>query len=138
MINAPILRTISSVILSFVLVFAVYLLLRGQNSPGGGFIAGVLVAAVVALQCVAFDLNRVRRLFPVDHLKVAGAGLLLAASTGIGATILGQPFLTSTFRFFQVPFLGEVEIASAMFFDFGVFFVVLGAIGCIVSALGEG
>ncbi|MBI4317291.1 MAG: hypothetical protein HY675_02275 [Chloroflexi bacterium] len=136
--TAPILRTISRLILPFGLVFAVYMLLRGHNSPGGGFIAGVMAAAAIALQYVAFNARRVHHLFPIDHVKVVGAGLSLAGLTGVAATVFGQPFLTSTFGFYHVPVLGEVEIASAMFFDIGIFLVVVGAINCMVSALGEG
>ncbi|MCL4464515.1 MAG: hypothetical protein M1389_00520 [Chloroflexi bacterium] len=135
--SSPILRTVSSLLLPFGIVFAVYLLLRGHNSPGGGFIAGVTAAAIIALQYVAFGHNRAGKLFPDDHLKFFGVGLLLAAATGIASMVFGRPFLTSTFEFYHLPFFGEMELASAMLFDFGIFLVVVGAINCVVNALGE-
>jgi multicomponent K+:H+ antiporter subunit A len=64
-----------------------------------------------------------------------GAGLLLAVATGIGAVVVGHPFLTSWFRYADLPIVGHVPLASAMLFDIGVFFLVVGATALILIAI---
>jgi multicomponent K+:H+ antiporter subunit A len=60
-----------------------------------------------------------------------GGGVALAGATGLAALLFDRPFLTSTFGYFHLPLFGEVELASAMGFDVGVFFTVLGT--CLLS-----
>lgn len=133
--SSPILKTIARLILPFVLAFALYLLLRGHISPGGGFIAGVLVCAGLAAQYVAFTDSEVRRLTRLNWIALAGIGLLVAAAGGIGAMVLGLPFLTSGFEHFDLPLLGEIEVSSAFIFDTGVFIVVIGAIMAMITTV---
>ena len=68
---------------------------------------------------------------------VIGLGLLIATATGLGSWWFGYPFLTSTFGHFSLPLLGEIELASAMAFDFGVYLVVVGATLLILVHLGS-
>ncbi|MFC1994584.1 MnhB domain-containing protein [Chloroflexota bacterium] len=131
-----ILTTVAKAVLPLVLMFSVYLLGRGHNSPGGGFIAGVMVGIVIALQYAAFGSRYARGIFRVNPLFVLAVGLLVAAGTGMASIALGLPFLTSTFLIVHLPFLGEIELASAFFFDVGVFLVVAGTVSAIVSTIG--
>ena len=64
-----------------------------------------------------------------------GAGLLTAVTTGIGSWVLGYPFLTSHFRYIEVPLIGKVPAASALLFDLGVFMLVVGSTVLILVAL---
>ena len=131
-----ILTTVARAVLPLVLLFSIYLLARGHNSPGGGFIAGVMAGIVIALQYAAFGSKYVRGMFRFDSLFILATGMLLAAGTGVASIVFGFPFLTSTFWIFHLPFLGEVELASAFFFDLGVFLVVVGGVSTIVATIG--
>jgi multicomponent K+:H+ antiporter subunit A len=132
-----ILTTVTRLVFLVVLLFSIYLLLRGHNSPGGGFIAGVMTALGILLQAIASDLRYLRRVFRVEPRLLASVGLLTSLSTGLVPMLLGYPFLTSTFGHLHVPWLGEVEIASALFFDLGVYGVVVGGTLLMIMTLAE-
>jgi multicomponent K+:H+ antiporter subunit A len=79
----------------------------------------------------------VRRVFRLDPRLLAGIGLATSLTTGLVPMALGYPFLTSTFGHLHAPWLGDVEIASAMFFDVGVYGVVVGATLLMIMTLAE-
>lgn len=135
--SSLILTTVTRLVFFIILLFSIYLLLRGHNSPGGGFIAGVMTALGILLQSIATDLRYVRQIFRVEPRLLVAVGLSTSFTTGLVPLALGYPFLTSTFGHFQVPVLGEVEIATAMFFDFGVYFVVVGGTLLMMMTLAE-
>jgi multicomponent K+:H+ antiporter subunit A len=121
------LQLVSRLALPFAALVSIYLLLRGHNLPGGGFIAGLVLALALMLQYVAHGLDWVdQRSRPAFGAWVA-IGLLLAAGTGLAAFAFGAPFLTSTYDYPWLPGIGGVPLASAAAFDLGVFFVVVGA-----------
>jgi len=134
--NPLMLRAAARVILPFGALVAVYLLLRGHNLPGGGFIAGLVLAIVLILVRVAGS-AALPPAGTLRHAAVIGAGLAVAAGTGLGAIALGYPFLTSTFGHPVLPLVGEVPLASAALFDLGVFITVVGAtlLALVVPAL---
>jgi multisubunit Na+/H+ antiporter MnhB subunit len=134
---SPILQSFARLTLHLMLVFAIYLLLRGHNAPGGGFIAGVLTAAAITFQMMAFNLEAVVDEMPWDPLRMVILGLLLAAFTGLGALAFGHPFLTSAIGHFVLPLLGEVELVTAIGFDIGVYLVVLGTTVGIIRTIAE-
>lgn len=135
--NLLILRTVARIHLFLMTIFAVYLLLRGHNAPGGGFIAGLLTAAAIVLQAVAFDVRYAEKLIPIREANLIGIGLFLAVGTGIIPTIWGGPFLDQVFGYFDLPFFGHVELATAVLFDFGVYFVVIGVAKWIILTIAE-
>lgn len=135
--SSLILSTVSRLVFFIVLLFSLYLLLRGHNLPGGGFIAGVMTALAILLQAITSDVRQVRRVFRLDPRTLAGGGLLLSFTTGLVPMLLGYPFLTSTFGHLHVPGLGDVEIASAFFFDLGVYCVVVGGTLLMMMTLAE-
>ncbi len=124
----PLLLTLlSGLLLPLATAVAVFLLLRGHNLPGGGFIAGLVLALALLVQYLARGSAWVdARLHTGFELWIA-AGLLLAGLTGVAAWLFGHPFLTSTTGHPVLPVLGELPLASAMAFDLGVFAVVVGA-----------
>ena len=133
--RSVVLNTVAKAILPLVLLFAIYLLMRGHNAPGGGFEAGVMAGIVVALQYIAFGDEYGRKIFGVNYRDVLALGLLIAVGTGIVSMLFGYPFLTSEFWELDLPFFHKVEIASSCFFDIGVFLVVVGGILTIVSTI---
>ena len=135
--SSLILTTVTRLVFFVVLLFSVYLLLRGHNNPGGGFIAGVMTALAILLLSIASDLRQVRRVLQVEPRLLTGVGLLVALTTGVVPMLFGYPFLTSTFGHLHAPWLGEVELASAFFFDLGVYGVVVGGTLLMIMTLAE-
>ncbi|MFZ5491710.1 MAG: monovalent cation/H+ antiporter subunit A [Pseudomonadota bacterium] len=121
------LQLLSGLLLPLAAAVALYLLLRGHNLPGGGFIAGLMLALALLVQYLARGRDWVRGRLPERFEQWIAAGLLLAVLAGVGAWVFAHPFLTSASGHPVLPVLGEVPLASAMVFDFGVFAVVVGA-----------
>jgi multicomponent K+:H+ antiporter subunit A len=116
-------------------LLAAYLLLRGHNLPGGGFVAGITLAVAVILQYMAGGTRWAESHLAIRPLRWMGAGLLLAGAAGAGSWLFGYPFLTSHTAHLRVPVLGELHLPSAFFFDLGVFSLVVGATGLLLIAL---
>ena len=131
-----ILAMITRALLPFALLFSVFLLLRGHNLPGGGFIAGLMAAVALILHYVASGTEWTEKRLRLRYTRVIALGLLIAFATGLGALAFGHPFLSATFTYVHMPLIGEVELATAMLFDIGVFLTVIGAVMLMLSRLG--
>jgi multicomponent K+:H+ antiporter subunit A len=122
-------------LLPIVVLLALHLFLRGHNAPGGGFVAGLVVALAFVTQYMIAGTQWVEERMNLAVLRWIGAGLLLALSTGLGSLVWGYPFLTTHSLHIKLPLLGDIHIPSATFFDGGVFAVVLGSVLLILVAL---
>ena len=91
-INDVILRTISRIVVFIILTFGVYLFLSGHNTPGGGFIGGLVLASAIVLLYLSTDIETVQKSLPLDFKYVAAVGVLLATATGFGSILFGVPF----------------------------------------------
>jgi multicomponent K+:H+ antiporter subunit A len=116
-------------------ILAFYLLLRGHDLPGGGFVAGVTMAVAFIVQYMARGTSWVEARLRVLPVRWMGAGLLVAAGVGAAAWLFNRPFLTSSFSYLELRWLGAVPLASAMLFDLGVFALVVGATVLILVAI---
>ncbi|GLQ37587.1 monovalent cation/H+ antiporter subunit A [Rhizobium albus] len=116
-------------------LLAAYLFLRGHDLPGGGFAAGVAMAIGFLLQYLAGGTRWVEERLRIRPVQWIGFGLLAATATGLGSLTVGYPFLTSYFQYTEVPFIGGVPTASALFFDLGVFSLVVGATVLMLVAI---
>jgi multicomponent Na+:H+ antiporter subunit B len=130
-----ILSTATRYILPLLLLFSIFLLLRGHNEPGGGFVGGLVAAAAFALYAIAFDVATARRTLGVDTRTLIGLGLLVALSSALAALIAGQPFMTGLWSEYAVPLLGKV--GTPLLFDTGVYLVVIGVALTIIFGLAE-
>ncbi len=130
-----ILSTATRYILPLLLLFSVFLLLRGHNEPGGGFVGGLVAAAAFALYVIAFDVATARRTLGIDPRILIGLGLLVALGSGVISLFAGQPFMTGLWSGYTVPLLGKV--GTPLFFDIGVYLVVIGVTLTIIFALAE-
>ncbi|MCC7497048.1 MAG: Na+/H+ antiporter subunit B [Bryobacteraceae bacterium] len=126
-----ILRTGARVLMPLLLLFGVFLLLRGHNAPGGGFAGGLVVAAAYILHFFAFGLDAARRALLTRPERLIGSGLLLAVGSGILPVLFGRPFLTSLW------FDPASGIGTPMLFDLGVFLVVIGVVLIMAFTLAE-
>ena len=122
-------------LLPFTALVACYLFLRGHDQPGGGFVAGLVFSVGLVLQYMISGTEWVEAHLPVFPRRWIATGLLLALGTGLGAVAVGYPFLTSHMFHLQLPLLGQVHLASAMFFDAGVFALVVGSTLMMLTAI---
>ncbi|MGY1706449.1 hydrogen gas-evolving membrane-bound hydrogenase subunit E [Geodermatophilus sp. SYSU D00697] len=127
-----VLQVASRVLIPGMAVLSAYLLWRGHDEPGGGFIAALVGGIAVGLHQVASGFRGLPRYLRPEPL--VGAGLLVALGTGLGAAALGDPFLTP----FDIPVLGALGIGSALVFDLGVYLLVLGLLVAAFDRLGTG
>ncbi len=146
-------RTSTRLAVPIILLTAVALLLQGHNLPGGGFIAGVLTVTAFALIYIVFGLEYVeeellhrRYVIPStpdagivkEYSAIFGLGLAIATGGGLAAMVLGYPFLTQAVAFVEgVVLFGELELASALVFDLGVYAVVVGGLLTILAVVGS-
>ncbi|MCE2949406.1 MAG: monovalent cation/H+ antiporter subunit A [bacterium] len=143
------LRVLARAILPFALAASAYLFLRGHNQPGGGFVAGLVTAIALLVQYMAGGRDSVPGSVHPDQPAPAAppgeegfdrwiaAGMFAAGLTGLGAAVIGFPFLTSSYAYFDLPLLGKVPLASAMFFDLGVYLTVVGSTMMMISSIGR-
>jgi multicomponent K+:H+ antiporter subunit A len=96
--------------------------------PGGGFIAGLIIGVALIMQYIASGYAWADKQMRVDYHALIGLGVLLAGITGVGAWFGHLPFLTSGYDYFHLPLVGEIELATAMAFDLGVFLTVVGVV----------
>jgi multicomponent Na+:H+ antiporter subunit A len=130
-----ILSTATRYLLPLLLLFSVFLLIRGHNEPGGGFVGGLVAAAAFALYAIAYGVATARQILPIAPGRLIGLGLLLAVGSGILALVAGQPFLTGLWHPQPVPVLGK--IGTPLLFDVGVYLTVIGVVLLIIFSLME-
>lgn len=135
--NSLILQTATRFLLPLQLLFSIFLLLRGHDEPGGGFIAGLVAAGAVALYLFAFDIQKTRELIRFSPHDLIGVGLVSAIVSGLPALVLGYPFLTALWWEPVFPFFGTVKLSTPLIFDIGVYLTVIGSVLAIVLALAE-
>jgi multicomponent K+:H+ antiporter subunit A len=134
--HPAIMALLTRLLLPLALVVAVFILLRGHNLPGGGFIAGLVTAVALVMQYLANGVAWTRARLPGNLNPLIGVGVLLATGTGLVSLALGYPFLSSAHGHVHLPVVGDLELASAMAFDLGVYLVVVGATLSILVGLG--
>jgi multicomponent Na+:H+ antiporter subunit B len=130
--SSLVLSTATRFLMTLLLLFSAFVLLRGHDAPGGGFIGGLVAAAAFALHLFAEDARAARRALRVEPRTLIAAGLLTAAASGVPSVLAGDPFMAG--RWGRV---GGVELGTPLLFDVGVYLVVLGATLTIVFSLAE-
>jgi multicomponent Na+:H+ antiporter subunit A len=118
-------------------VLSLYFLFAGHNRPGGGFVGGLVLGAAIALRFVAGAMPEVRSLMPLRPHWLLGGGLVLAATTAIVPLLFGDALLESAKKVWDVPLLGPVPVVTPLFFDTGVYLVVVGLTLFVLEAFGD-
>ncbi len=134
--NTLIFRTAAPFLTALMLLFSVFVLLRGHNEPGGGFTGGLIAASALAIYGIACGVTAVRRAIVFHPLAIAGFGLFAATIAGAVSVFSGVPFMTGLWIYPHL-FGIEVPLSTVMLFDIGVYLVVVGAITSIALALEE-
>jgi multicomponent K+:H+ antiporter subunit A/multicomponent Na+:H+ antiporter subunit A len=133
-----ILTTVVSLLFFMINVFAVYLFFRGHNAPGGGFIAGLCTGISFVMLGFVQGIERLHRLLRIEPVRLAVAGLLIAAVTGALPLVVGDAFFQHYHPYVKgVPFLGDVYLGTPVFFDLGVYLLVVGVTLKIVFPLAK-
>ncbi|MDX1612397.1 MAG: Na+/H+ antiporter subunit B [Candidatus Thermoplasmatota archaeon] len=132
-----ILRTSTRLIMPLMLLFSVFLLLRGHHEPGGGFVGGLVAGGAYGLYQLAEGPQHARRALSVDPRTLMGLGLALAGLTALYPLALGRPLLTGLWYEVPVPLLGTLDLGTPLIFDVGVYLAVLGMATTILFHLEE-
>jgi multicomponent Na+:H+ antiporter subunit B len=119
------------------LLFSIFILLRGHNQPGGGFVGGLIAAAAFALHAIAYDVEKTRILLGIDSRSLVVLGLLVALVSGMVSLFCGKPFLTGQWVTLSFWPIGELDLGTPLFFDIGVYLTVIGVTLTIVLSLAE-
>ena len=133
--NSLVFRTATRAVTPLLLAFSLFMLLRGHNEPGGGFIGGLLAVTAFALYALAFDARQARALLRVSPRTLTAIGLVLVVASGCLAWLAGQPFMLGLWLPFDLP--AELKLGTVLLFDIGVYLVVLGAALLVLLTLSE-
>ena len=135
--RSPILRKVTTSILPVTTLFAVYLLLRGHNHPGGGFIAGLVTSAAVILQALAFGASWSHSRLGHVLGPVPWVGLAIAIGASAIPLLRGDGFLTHYHTYLTVPNRDPVHLSTTLLFDVGVYLVVVGITATLLRVFSE-
>jgi multicomponent Na+:H+ antiporter subunit B len=130
-----ILSTAVRLLLPLLLLFSVFVLFRGHNEPGGGFIGGLVAAAAFALYAIAHGVEQARTRLWVEPRLLIALGLLMALASGLVSLLSGQSFMTGVWTGLELPVLGK--LGTPLLFDIGVYCTVVGVTLLIVFSLAE-
>jgi len=135
-VKLPVPADLTQILFPLTLTVSIFLFLRGHNAPGGGFVAGLVLAVPLLMQYVIQGTASVESRFGFDYIRCIGTGLFFALFSGAGAMLFGVPFLTSGHVDIDIPLLGKLSVVSAVGFDTGVYLVVFGGVMLIMSMIG--
>jgi multicomponent Na+:H+ antiporter subunit B len=152
-VTTVITRTTARVVVPIILVVAISLFLQGHNAPGGGFIGGVLTVAAFGLVYVAYNLDYLevgvldREVDPgigifehrtvVAYRRLFTLGLVVILGSAVAGLVVGSPVLSQAHDHVHLPLFGDIELASALVFDIGIYCVVVGGLLTIFSVVGD-
>lgn len=132
--NTLIFRTVAPLLTALMVLFSLFVLLRGHNEPGGGFTGGLIAVSALAIFGIANGISAVRKALWFHPMAISAFGLFIAAVAGLVSMIFAVPFMTGLWAYPVI--LGvEIPLSTVMLFDTGVYLVVVGAITSIALAL---
>lgn len=135
--NDVMLQTVTKVVTFIILMFAVHIFFAGHYTPGGGFVGGLLTASAIVLLMLAFGIQTVKKILPINYVIMTSVGLLVAIATAAASILFDVPFFTHAYDYFDLPLFGETSLHSALLFDVGVYLVVVGVTMTIIQTIGE-
>lgn len=133
--NSLILATATRLLLPLMLIFSIFLLIRGHNEPGGGFVGGLVAAAAFTLYAAVYGVTQAQEALRIDPKRLIGIGLLVAIVSALLSLATGAPLMTGLWYKDPLPVIGK--IGTPVLFDVGVYIVVLGIAVTIMFGLLE-
>ncbi len=118
------------------IIVSLFLLFSGHNQPGGGFSGGLVAGLALVARYLAGGRYELAEAVPIDAGLVLGLGMLFAAGTGLAGLLLGGEALQSAIVHLQLPVFGDVKLVTSLFFDIGVYLVVVGLMLDVLRSLG--
>ena len=134
-IISPLLSITSNFLLPLLIVFSVYLLLRGHNAPGGGFAGGVVAASAFTLYAIANGVEAAKKKLRFEPRNMIFAGIFVILGSGLLSIFLGKPLLSGLWLDIPIPVVGK--IGTPLIFDVGVYIIVSGIALAIIFSLME-
>ena len=134
-IISPLLSITSNLLLPLLIIFSIYLLLRGHNMPGGGFVGGLVAASAFTLYLIASGVEAAKKKLRFDPRNIILSGLSVMLASGLIGLVMGHSFLKGLWFETEVPVIGK--IGTPLIFDIGVYFVVCGITLSIIFSLAE-
>lgn len=135
--NSIVLQAATRFLITLMLLFAVFLLIRGHNEPGGGFIAGLVVVSAVALYAFACGIEAARELLRLEPRVLIGVGLAIALTSALPGIVESGTPLGGVWREVALPGSGSFKVGTPLLFDLGVFFAVVGSASSVLLGLSE-
>ncbi len=127
-----VLTTSVRVIYPILLLISAWVLLRGHNQPGGGFIGGTIAVAATALWAVAFGAEHALARMPLGAVRLGAGGALLALASGLLSALAGRPFMTHLWHELELG-VTALSISTVYAFDLGVYAAVWASLGAICA-----
>lgn len=118
-------------------VLGVYLLIRGHKSPGGGFVAAIVIGLIMVLRHWALGPEGIERLLRLGVGNLIGLGLVIMIATGAAGWWWGEGFLAPASVHWEPPVVGPIDISSALLFETGVALTVVAIVVAVVRELRE-
>jgi multicomponent Na+:H+ antiporter subunit A len=131
-----VLEVATRMIFPLIMVLSAYFFFAGHNTPGGGFAGGLTAGLALVLRYLAGGRYELGETLPLDAGKILGVGLGLSAGTAVISLLVGAPVLSSALIQIDVPVLGTVKFVTALFFDLGVYMIVVGLVLDVLRSLG--
>lgn len=122
-------------VMPLLLLFSIFILFRGHNEPGGGFIGALAASSAFAMHMLAFNVEKTRALLHIDPIQLIAGGLLIAFTAGVMGLFAGQAFMTGLWLEIYFPVIGKP--GTPLFFDIGVYLVVIGITMLILFSLAD-
>jgi multicomponent Na+:H+ antiporter subunit B len=113
-------------LMPLLMVFSIFLLIRGHNEVGGGFVGGLVASSALMLYGIANTPQALRRLLPISPVRLVSSGLAIALTSGLIPLIAGREFMTGLWLEAEIPVIGKV--GTPLIFDVGVYFLVIGIV----------
>lgn len=135
--DSLILRVATRILTGLMLLFSIYMLLRGHNEPGGGFIGALVTSTAFVLYKFAYGTQRVYEALVISPATISMIGVLCAIIAGLMALLTQTPFLTGVWLPAYVEGTVSWPLSSVLLFDIGVYLAVVGAVMTIILTLEE-
>jgi len=134
--SSLILLAATRILMPLLLLYSLFLLWRGHNAPGGGFVGGLVAASAFVLYSLTSVVPASRRALRLDPSTLLSVGLGVALLSGVGGVVLGRPFLSAVWGTVEIGAV-RLPLGTPLLFDVGVFLAVMGVVLTIVFTLAE-
>ncbi|WP_035769128.1 Na+/H+ antiporter subunit A [Arthrobacter castelli] len=130
-------EVITRLLFHSVVIFSIYLLLAGHNSPGGGFAGGLMAGLALAIRYLAGGRFELAEATPISAGLLLGLGLGIASLTALAPVLFGGEVFQSAVIEGTLPLFGHVKFVTSTIFDIGVYLVVVGLVLDVLRSLGS-